>query len=398
MKIFLPNKNVWDMAFERMEQLFDEFDDVIIANSGGKDSTVTMQICLAVAEKRGRLPIKMIFIDQECEYRNVIEYMRIAMADPRVEPIWLQMPIRITNSLSQDEPWLYSWEEGKEWMRPQEPNSVKENVFGCHEWSSGSNDIFKAVLDYYFPDKRACYVSGVRAEESPTRLAGLTTNRTYKSITWGKILNKSKHHYTFYPIWDWSLSDVWKSIHDNGWEYCKIYDELYRYGISPQRMRVSSLNHETAIHSLFFLQEIENDTWNALVKRTKGINQASHIQKEELMAISVLPPMFKSWMEYRDYLTENLITIDEHKIAFRKKWAEMDILYDEMHEVEVLHKAQIKSILVSDYQFVKISNFLNTPQIIAYRQWKGGKLGDRVRDKAMLKHIKPQYLKELQND
>ena len=394
MKIFIPNKNVWDMAFERMHRLFDEFDNIIICNSGGKDSTVTMQICLKVAEERGRLPVKMLFVDQECEYRNVIEYMRIAMADPRVEPIWLQCPIKITNSLSQSDPWLYSWEKGAEWMRPKEPNSVTENIFGVEVWSSGVNGIFAGVIDHYFPDQKACFVAGVRAEESPTRLAGLTTAPTYKEITWGKVLNKSKEHYTFYPIWDWSLSDVWKSIHDNDWEYCKIYDELYRYGIPPHRMRVSSLNHETAVHSLFFLQEIEKDTWDALVKRSKGINQAAHINKQEMMATGDLPFMFKDWREYRDYLTENLITEEHWRVIFRKKWAEMDSLYDMMAHPEDVFKAQIRSILVNDYEFVKLSNFMNAPALITYRQWKKGELGARTRGKDLLKYIRPEYHQE----
>ena len=394
MKIFLPNKNVWDMAVERMNRLFDEFDNVVICNSGGKDSTVTMQVCLHVAEQRGRLPVKMLFVDQECEYRNVIEYMRDAMADKRVEPLWLQCPIKITNSLSQDEPWLYSWEHGAEWMREKEPNSIGENIFGVETWSSGVNGIFAAVLEKYFPNEKACFVAGVRAEESPTRLAGLTTGSTYKDITWGKILNKKIDHYTFYPIWDWSLSDVWKAIHDNNWNYCKIYDELYRYGIPPHRMRVSSLNHETAVHSLFFLQEIEKDTWDALVKRSAGINQAAHIGKQEMMATTTLPFMFKNWQEYRDYLTENLITIDEHRARFVERWKKMDDVYSEMAHPEDVFKAQIRSVLVNDYEFVKLSNFMNSPALITYRQWRKGELGARTRSKDLLKYIKPQYQKD----
>ena len=265
MKIFL-NTNVYDEAIKRINYLFDEFDEVVIANSGGKDSTVIKELTLMVAEQRGRLPVKMLFIDQEVEYRMVIEYMRIAMKDKRVDPKWLQIPLKMPNSLSMYEPYHISWEKGKEWMRPQEEISIKENVFGADSWTSGVNGVFNSILEHWFPDKKACYVSGVRTEESPTRLAGLTTGKTYKHITWGKILNKKLDHYTFYPIWDWNLSDVWKYIFDNNFKYCKIYDELYRYGIPPHRMRVSSLHHETAVHSLFFLQEVEKDTWDSLVK------------------------------------------------------------------------------------------------------------------------------------
>ena len=192
MKIFLRD-SVYESALRRINRIFDEFDNVVISSSGGKDSTVTMQLTLQVAEERGRLPVKMFFLDQEAEYRMTIEYMRIAMADPRIEPLWVQAPIKLFNATSMDDPWLMCWKEGEEWMRPKEAISIKENVFGTERF----HDMFVKALDYWFPNESACYLAGVRAEESPTRLAGLTTAATYKDITWGKKLNEKKGHYTY---------------------------------------------------------------------------------------------------------------------------------------------------------------------------------------------------------
>ena len=375
MKIFLK-ENVWDMALERMNRIFDEFDNnIIISTSGGKDSTIIMELALKVAEERGCLPVKMMFLDQEAEYRMTIEYMRKAMADPRVEPLWIQAPIKLFNATSMDDPWLMCWAEGDEWMRPKEDMSIKENNFGTDRFF----DIFAKIIEHYFPDQPAAYLAGVRAEESPTRLAGLTTGQTYKDITWGKRLNDKKGHYTFYPIYDWCLSDVWKAIDNNKWDYCQIYDELYRYGIAPHKMRVSNLHHETAVHSLFFLHEIESDTWEALTKRLGGINQAKHMQKSEMFAVKNLPWMFNDWQEYRDYLTDNLITIKKYREKFKKMWIKMDSLYAEMARPEVLYKKQISSILVNDWEFAKLSGFLNSPPLIVYREWKKGKLHARSR-------------------
>ena len=383
MKIYLK-ENVWDVALQRINRIFDDFDNVVISTSGGKDSAVTMELALKVAEERGRLPLKMMFLDQEAEYRMTIEYMRKAMADPRVEPIWIQAPIKLFNATSMDDPWLMCWEEGGEWMRPKEDISIKENVFGTDRF----HDIFPKIIDYYFPDESACYLAGVRAEESPTRLAGLTTGKTYKEITWGKKLNEKKGHYTFYPLYDWCLSDIWKAIHSNGWDYCQIYDELYRYGIAPHKMRVSNLHHETAVHSLFFLHEIEGDTWDALAKRLSGVNQAKHMQKHEMFAVQKLPWMFGTWKEYRDYLTDHLITMDDHKRRFKKEWARMDEVYDQMLFPEDLFKKQIGSLLVNDWEFVKLAGFINSPAMITYRDWKKGNLGNRTRTEANLRYVK----------
>ena len=391
MKIYLKT-NVFEEAKKRINQLFDEFENVVVATSGGKDSTVVKELALMVAEERGRTPLPVMFVDQEAEYGLVIEYIRKAMSDPRVNPYWLQVPMKMPNSLSMEEPFLNAWGDGEEWMRPREEISIKENVYGVETWTSGGNSIFKSFLKHHFPNERACYLAGVRAEESPTRLAGLTTGKTYKDITWGKVLDKKLDHYTFYPIWDWNLKDVWKSIHSNNWNYSKIYDELYRYGIPPHRMRVSSLMHETAVHSLFFLQEIERETWERLTKRLGGINQTSHIQKRELMTAASLPYMFDSWKEYRDYLTDHLITKPDWSKKFHARWQKMDKIFSEMVNPDVVVKAQIKSILVGDIDFVKIQNFLNSPSIIAYTQWRKGKLNTRTRDKKNLIHIKPEYL------
>ena len=387
MKIFL-NQNVWDAALERMNRLFDEFENIVISTSGGKDSTVTMHLALQVAEERGRLPLKMMFLDQEAEYRMTIEYMRKAMADPRVEPIWVQAPIKLFNAASMSDPWLYCWRDGDEWMRPKEEISIKENVFGTDRF----HDIFAKIIEYFHPDEPACYVAGVRAEESPNRLAGLTVDQTYKDITWGKRLNLAKGHYTFYPIWDWKISDVWKAIHNNGWEYCKIYDELYRYGMAPRNMRVSNLHHETAVHSLFFLHELEPDTWTALTKRLGSVNQAKHMQKHEMFAVQDLPYMFESWREYRDYLTEHLIQVPEYKAKMQKQWKRMDAYYKDMLRPEDLNRKQIASVLANDWEFVKLRGFLESPPMITLREWMKGKLHERVRKESNLIYIPKEAL------
>ena len=387
MKIYLEN-NVWHEALERIRYIFDQFPNVIICNSGGKDSAVTMELALLVAEEKNRLPVKMLFVDQEAEYRMTIEYMRLAMADPRIEPIWVQAPIRLFNATSMQEQWLMCWKEGENWMRPKEDISVKENLYGTDRF----HDLFTKIMQFYFPNEKSCYLAGVRAEESPTRLAGLTSGQTYKSITYGKVLNKKQEHYTFYPLYDWCLSDIWKAIHDNKWNYCKIYDALYRYGLAPHKMRVSNLHHETAVHSLFFLHEVEPDTWEALQKRLAGVHQAKHLQKAEMLAVQELPHMFSSWQEYRDYLTENLITDPKHRDKFKKEWSKMDILYDQMRTPEELYKKQIGSLLVNDWEFVKLAGYINSPPIITYREWKKGKIGARARATSNLKQIPEVYL------
>lgn len=351
---YYRSQNVFDAALDRIRWLFDEFPNVVVDFSGGKDSTVVLNLSLIVAEEKGRLPLRVMFIDQEAEWQTVIDYIRGVMADPRIEPAWMQIPFKIFNATSAIEPWLYCWEVGKddEWIRPKETNSIKENVYGTDRFA----ELFEAISRVDYPGVMACRIAGVRTEESPGRMMGLTSCATYKGRTWGRKETTGGVHYTMYPIYDWSYHDVWKSIHDNRWPYCRLYDYMYQYGIPVQQMRVSNVHHETAVKTLFFLQEIEGETWDKITARISGLNTASHLARGGFYIPPVLPYMFKTWKEYRDHLLENLITDPDIRQKMRRQIANDDARYiDEIQEN--LTKTQIAMILVNDYHGTKMDTW-----------------------------------------
>ena len=240
MKIY-SKENVLVKTYKRIEYLFDEFDNIVIGFSGGKDSTTVLNISLEIATKRNRLPLKVMWLDQEAEWQGTVDYVEMVMSDKRIKPYWFQMPILMTNNASSYEKYVTTWKDGDEWIREKHPLSIKKNIYNQNRFHL----LFEAIFKKEFPNQKSCYLAGVRAEEAPKRLMSLTTSLTYKDITWGKILNKKRHHYTFYPIYDWSYSDVWKYIHDNNLPYNKIYNEMYRHGVNVRDMRISNLHHET---------------------------------------------------------------------------------------------------------------------------------------------------------
>lgn len=372
MKIFL-NQNVYEAAIERIEWLFDEFDTVYVSMSGGKDSTVIYHLCMEVAERRGRLPLKVLFLDQEAEWQAVIDYIGVLMRDPRVEPYWMQVPFRLTNSTSETNNYLDCWAPEKEpvWMRQKEAIAIKENTFGTDRF----HRMFPAIMATWHPDEKVAIMVGIRAEESPARVQAVTKRPVYKGITWGNPINKGVYpHFNFYPIYDWSYTDVWKYIHESKVPYCKLYDYMYQYGLPVSRMRVSSLTHQTAVHSLFYAQEVEQDTWNKMVRRMSGIHGAKNLGKDEMFeAPKTLPWMFRTWTEYRDHLLEKFIEDPDLREKFRLRFAGDDERFEGMKQPELLSKVQIATILLCDTDFTKMNDWGLKSEAGEFRKYKLGK-------------------------
>jgi len=271
------------------------------------------------------------------------------------------------------------WDDKDEhrWMRPRESYSIHNNTYGTDRFG----ELFNAIIKKDFAGIKTCYIAGVRTEESPTRAMALTHELTYQHATWGKRLNKDYEHYTFYPIYDWSYSDVWKAIHCNDWAYNTIYDSQYNYGVPLQNMRVSNVHHETAVGTLFYMQEIEGDTYQRLTQRIAGIDMAGKLGKDNYFP-KELPFMFKDWEEYRDFLLEKLIDNPDWKTKFKKMFARHDETYKE-HIPGKMYKEHINAILTNDWEFVKIGNFERRPENIDYKKaWRIKRDANKTTDQA----------------
>jgi predicted phosphoadenosine phosphosulfate sulfurtransferase len=349
MKVY-KNKNVYDEALDRIRLLYDEFPLVMVSLSGGKDSTVILELTKIVARERNALPVKVMWLDQECEFEATVEYVKKVMYDPEVEPMWFQVPFRLLNATSGKETWLNVWGEGEQWVREKDPISIKENIYGTDRFV----ELMEKIVDKTF-DHPVAVLTGVRTEESPARFMGATGDVTYKWITWGNTINKKKGIYNFHPIYDWTYIDVWKAIYDHKWLYNTHYDELFRYGTPVRKMRVSNYHHETAVHSLFLLQEIEPQTYEKATQRISGIDTAGKMGKDDWFVYE-LPFMFSSWTEYRDYLLEHLIEDPKVKTDFAKFFESIERRYSRSVG-EDLYKTQINSILCNDVEMTKLRNW-----------------------------------------
>ncbi len=351
MRVYL-DENVREMSEERIRYLIEEFDRTCVNVSGGKDSTVVFEMAYDIAEEMGELPIYCMWIDQEAEYKATEEIVESWMKRDGVIPVWMQCQMVMTNATSDEEDFLDIWHPDKEdlWMREKSDISIKENTFGTERFS----EIFEEILYQHVADEdddiTVGALGGVRAAESPNRYLGMTTNSVHKGITYGKQADYDNIN-TFYPIYDWTYSDVWKYIHDNDIAYNDIYDAQYSHGVSVRDMRVSNLNHETAIRHLFWLQEFEPDTWNKLAARLDGVHMASQFGANNYVP-EELPYMFKDWRAYRNYLLDKMVDDPEHKRGFKRQFFTQDLMAEHLDDSEYrrLLKGHVRGILTNDWE------------------------------------------------
>ena len=67
------DKDVLTAALERFKIVFNEFDNVYLSISGGKDSSVMAQLCAMVARQNRK--IYVLYIDLEAQYKATIKHI-----------------------------------------------------------------------------------------------------------------------------------------------------------------------------------------------------------------------------------------------------------------------------------------------------------------------------------
>lgn len=350
----VPNLNVYQAALDRIRWLYDEFDgQVSVSTSGGKDSTVVVELALTVARERDRLPLRVMWLDQECEYAATVRYQRWMADREEIDFHWYQVPFKLFNATNHEDPWLRVWGEGEEWAREKEPDSIHENPFRRPDGSVV--DRFKELLDYINKTMGGATLTGMRCEESPARRMYMTTNPAYKWATWSRRDKERKgSYYIFNPIYDWTFRDVWKSIYENGWTYNSHYDSQFRYGVPNRSMRVSNYHHETALLSLRYLQEVEPETWEAATRRLQGINTFGQLQED--VGVRELPFMFTDWDDYLEHLIENLVPEPEYRETFRRWRRKLDTSLPGCDKTKKA-RAVVNAVLKNDLYGTTIESF-----------------------------------------
>jgi predicted phosphoadenosine phosphosulfate sulfurtransferase len=329
-------ENVLDATQKRISFLFDNYDNIQLSFSGGKDSTVLFHLLNEEAKKRNR-KFSLYFQDQEAEYSATIDFVAWAMTQPNVIPLWYQVPIFMTNAASHQQLFLWAWGEGEKWVREKHPIAIQglENKYPkrFHKFNLWVGQNLSKL------EGKSVSIIGLRAEESPDRRFVMFGEDS--KMFW---LRRKNEPHKAYPIIDWQYKDVWKYLIEGDFKYNKIYDKMYMLGHNIRAMRVSNLIHEKAFRCLTDLQELEPDTYNKLEERLQGVHTAAIYGKENLIySIKDLPEQFETWKEYKDFLLGSIHT-DLSKL-FKYQWSR----FGDTNDVGAC-KYMVKRILLCDWE------------------------------------------------
>ena len=310
--------NVYDSLQLRLKFIFEEFDNIFVSFSGGKDSGLLLNLVLDFQKKF--YPEKKIGVfhqDFEAQYSYTTRYVEHTMEKIKndAELYWVCLPMATRTALSNYQMFWYPWDDKKEnlWIRPR-PNfdyviTLENNPITTYKYKMHQEDLAKQFGRWYklsHGDTSTICLLGIRADESLQRYSGfLNKKNRYKGRCW--ITNQFKNVWCGSPMYDWSVSDVWHAIYLNNYEYNSLYDMFYLAGLKPSLMRVASPFNDYAKESLNLYRVIEPETWVRLLGRVRGVNFGNIYGKTKALGYrNITLPEGHTWESYTKFLLSTL--------------------------------------------------------------------------------------------
>jgi predicted phosphoadenosine phosphosulfate sulfurtransferase len=269
--------NVLEAARKRITYIFDNFENIYISFSGGKDSSVMTHLVIDEAIKRNQ-KIGLLFIDLEAQYQYTIKHVKeiFELYKNNIIPFWVALPLSLTNAVSVYEPRWICWEHDKEWVRqPDELSIIDSAKFNFYKYAMEFEE-FAPEFGNWFSEGRstACFV-GIRADESLNRYRTIKLNKKtmYNKKQWTTLVDDNL--YNAYPIYDWKTADIWRYNGKFYKSYNKIYDLMHKAGISIHQARLCQPYGNDQRKGLYLFHVLEPETWNKIVARVSGVNSGA---------------------------------------------------------------------------------------------------------------------------
>lgn len=324
--------DVLTAAQQRIATVFDCFARVYVSYSGGKDSTVLLDLAVAEAARRGR-QIGVLFVDLEAQYQLTIDHITDSLARyaAHVDAYWVALPLHLRNAVSVFEPQWVCWEPGRasEWVRQPPPDAITDHAyFPWFRPAMEFEEFVPAFGQWYSGGELAACLVGIRTQESLNRWRAVTGDSSrfgpYRWTTW-----KGGALYNAYPIYDWCTEDVWTYAGKCGVPMNPLYDRMHRAGLTIHQQRICQPYGDDQRRGLWLYHVIEPETWGRVVARVSGANQGALYVRERGNVMGnhrVTKPEGHTWESFARLLLDTMpLSTAEHyrnKIAWFLRWHE----------------------------------------------------------------------------
>lgn len=310
--------NVFEAAQARLKTVFDNFDNVYVSFSGGKDSGVLLN--LAIDYLRANHPerrLGVFHIDYEAQYQMTTDYVDSELAKNAdiLDVYRICLPIAAKCATSMSDSYWIPWDADKKdlWVRPLPANGITESNhafpwFTKGMWDYDLQERFAAWLHKKNKATKTACLVGIRTDESLNRWRAIHSDKNqnkYEGHEW--TLEMGKGIYNAYPIFDWKVDDIWIANQRTGWDYNRLYDLFWKAGLSPAQMRVASPFHDSGIENLKLYKVIDPANWGRMIGRTNGVNFAGLYGGTTAMGWkSIKLPPGHTWKSYMEFLLTTL--------------------------------------------------------------------------------------------
>lgn len=275
-----------DLARERLRLCYDRYDTVRVQFSGGKDSTVCLNLALEIAAEAGRLPVLVDSFDEEAIPPETVQYMDRVAARPDLVFRWFCLPVKHSNACSRTEPVWYPWDPDKQplWCRPLPPQAITRLAGHDRQPIHESHALIAPPSG-----GTTCLVMGIRADESISRFQSVACRQGREAFLSRGETNKAPWIIKAYPIYDWVSEDVWLAPHRLGWDYNRAYDVMAAAGIPLHTQRCAPPYGSQPMRRLHTYAQCWPDLWARMVARVDGAATAARYGNTPLYGTGQLP-------------------------------------------------------------------------------------------------------------